>query len=139
MNYDAEYRDYRVTPRIEEFQGLAALAEEHVRREAAQQGPVAWLDFGCGAGGLMRFLLDRRMLGTGARPRRVDPAGVDVGSYVDRLRRDGLNVYTPPGLNALPDGSFDIISLIEVVEHLEHPLEVLALCSRLLKPGGLLL
>jgi SAM-dependent methyltransferase len=139
VNYDAEYRNYQVTPRIEEFQGLAALADEHVGLEPARPDPVAWLDFGCGAGGLIRFLLDRRVLGAGTRRLRVDPAGVDVGSYADRLRRDGLNIYTPAGLNALPDGSFDIISLIEVVEHLEHPLEALALCSRLLKPGGLLL
>jgi len=61
-------------------------------------------------------------------------------SYAERLRtHDGLAVYSAEGLATLASGSFDVISLIEVIEHVERPLEVLTAVSRWLKPGGLLL
>ena len=35
-----------------------------------------------------------------------------------------------------PDNSFDVISMIGVVEHLPHPLDTLKIVHRLLQPGG---
>lgn len=36
------------------------------------------------------------------------------------------------------DGSFDVVTLWDVIEHTLHPREMLARCYRLLKPGGVL-
>jgi 2-polyprenyl-3-methyl-5-hydroxy-6-metoxy-1,4-benzoquinol methylase len=38
----------------------------------------------------------------------------------------------------LPDNSFDVVTLFEVVEHLKDPLSLLKECKRILKPAGIL-
>jgi len=42
-------------------------------------------------------------------------------------------------LQALPSGTFDVISCIEVIEHIPEPRPTLELLARLLAPDGLLL
>lgn len=142
LDYAAEYRDYASTPRIEEFRGLTDLvAAELARRSTGDVPPVLrWLDFGCGAGGLLKWLRDLGQTRVNGRAIPIEPSGSDVGVYADRLReRDGFRILDERELAALPDAAFDVISLIEVIEHVERPGELLALCSRLLAPGGLLL
>jgi SAM-dependent methyltransferase len=66
--------------------------------------------------------------------------GHDVGPYAEKLQRDdGFRILDLAGLAAEPGARYDVISLIEVVEHIEFPDPVFALVARLLKPGGLLL
>lgn len=143
VHYEAEYEDYASTPRIEEFRGLVQLVEEHFARTGhleSQPPLIRWLDFGCGAGGLLKYLRDRASLDVAGTTAAIDVSGFDMGAYVGRLReRDGLQVYTEEELRALSDGAFDVVSLIEVIEHMERPADVLAQCSRLLRPEGLLL
>jgi len=134
VDYESEYRDWRSTDRGLEFEDLAAIAQ---RRFASQPGPpLRWLDFGCGAGGFLKYLRERGSLG--GRP--LDLTGHDVGSFADRLRRDdGFRILDLDALQAEPDARYDAISMIEVLEHLPDPNAPLALIARLLKPGGLLL
>lgn len=142
VNYRAEYEDFRQTDRIYEFEDLLRIASDHLRREtAAPLGPtVHWLDFGCGAGGLLKFLRETGRIGTANGPLPLELVGSDVGSYSTRLRTEaGFHIIAPDELGALPERSFDIISAIEVLEHIAEPAPVLKLLSRLLKPGGLLL
>lgn len=142
VNYRAEYEHYARTDRIHEFNDLLRLATCHLSRSDAPPGtgPVRWLDFGCGAGGLLKFLRDQRTVDSATGPRPLELVGSDVGSYSDRLRReDGFQILAPGELAALPDGTFDLISAIEVLEHIAHPAPVLRLLARLLKPGGFLL
>ena len=72
VDYETEYRDYRRTDRALEFADLTRLAENHFSpslRLPVPSSPVApssvfrWLDFGCGAGGLLKFLRERGTLG----------------------------------------------------------------------------
>ena len=146
VDYAAEYADYRATDRILEFNDLARLAAAHFAAPAplALRPPpgesLAWLDFGCGAGGLLKFLADRKTLSIADRPRPLEITGHDVGSYADLLRtQDGFRILNLAELQALPDAQFDVISLVEVIEHIEYPDPVIALVARLLRPGGLLL
>ena len=137
--YEQEYRDYASTPRVHEFAGLVNAVEKHLR-SGDDAVAVTWLDYGCGAGGLLKFLRDRGTVRVGARPRPVRLMGSDVGSYADRLReRDGFDILSAEALARLADGSCDVITLVEVVEHVAHPLPLLRECRRLLRPGGLLL
>jgi SAM-dependent methyltransferase len=139
VDYESEYRDYRRTDRMLEFGDLERVAASHVAG-ALPEGPVDWLDFGCGAGGLLKYLADRKELRAGARRWPVRVTGSDVGVYADRLRReDGFRILGLDDLAAEPAARYDIISLIEVVEHIEYPDPVFALMARLLRPGGLLL
>ena len=146
VDYESEYTDYRSTDRWLEFQDLARLARAHFSETASSTsstdapGPLAWLDFGCGAGGLLKYLKKLETLDVGGHARPLQITGHDVGSYADLLRtRDGFSILNREELHALPDAQFDVISLIEVIEHIEYPAPVIALAARLLRPGGLLL
>lgn len=133
VDYEAEYRDWRASDRMREFDDLARIAAQ---RAASGTGPVRWLDFGCGAGGFLKYLRARGELA--GRP--LELTGHDVGSYADQLRaRDGFRILDLDAIAREPEGAYDIVSLIEVIEHLPAPLEPMRLVARLLKPGGLLL
>lgn len=143
VDYETEYNDYRRTDRVLEFDDLARLATAHFARLSAPvplPTPIAWLDFGCGAGGLLKYLTDLKSLRIAGHARPLEITGHDVGSYADLLRtRDGFRILDLTQLQALPDAQFDVISLIEVIEHIEYPEPVITLAARLLRPGGLLL
>ncbi|MBL9211764.1 MAG: class I SAM-dependent methyltransferase, partial [Opitutaceae bacterium] len=133
VDYEAEYNDWKRSDRMLEFDDLARIAATCVAAEAA---PLRLLDFGCGAGGFLKYLRARGELA--GRP--LELTGHDVGSYADLLRdKDGFRILDLDALAREPDASYDIISLIEVIEHLPAPLEPMRLVARLLKPGGLLL
>ena len=137
VDYETEYRDYRRTDRAIEFADLARLAERHLASVSPAPGtPLAWLDFGCGAGGFLKFLRERgSFIG-----RTLELTGHDVGSYAELLETaDGFRILDFEEITRETSGRFDVISMIEVIEHLPDPDTTMALVSRLLKPGGLLL
>jgi 2-polyprenyl-3-methyl-5-hydroxy-6-metoxy-1,4-benzoquinol methylase len=139
VDFESEYRDYRATERIVELEDLLRVASGYIEKNIPA-GPLEWLDFGCGAGGLLKFLRDRGALQLQGKTWPIRVTGHDVGAYADRLRRDdGFRILGPGELAAEPDARYDVISLIEVVEHVEFPDPVFALAARLLRPGGLLL
>ena len=69
VNYDEEYSNYRSTPRRFEFADLVRFAQEHLSGPASagcsRQDGLTWLDFGCGAGGLLEYLRDLGTLNCG--------------------------------------------------------------------------
>jgi SAM-dependent methyltransferase len=139
VDYESEYRDYRSTDRLAEFDDLWRVASGFIAQEIPA-GPVEWLDFGCGAGGLLKYLRDKGGFRQGNRTWPIRVTGHDVGTYADKLRKeDGFRILGPSALAAEPDSRYDVISLIEVIEHIEFPEPVFDLVARLLKPGGLLL
>ena len=87
----------------------------------------AWLDFGCGLGGLVRY---GRSLG-------YQVSGFDEGYASTVLARDAVPAYTAEDL-ARVEGGFDVVTAIEVVEHVVDPIPVFDQMARLLRPGGLL-
>ncbi len=161
VDYETEYRDYRRTDRALEFADLARLAAAHLRagdgRQEAGAGknlslppaslapspasrlpsPVLhWLDFGCGAGGFLKFLRER----TAFAGRPLQLTGHDVGSYAELLKStDRFRILDFDEITREPSATYDVISMIEVIEHLPDPTSAVALLARLLKPGGLLL
>jgi 2-polyprenyl-3-methyl-5-hydroxy-6-metoxy-1,4-benzoquinol methylase len=140
VDYASEYADYRATDRILEFEDLARLASDYFSATPHSDSPLRWLDFGCGAGGLLKFLSARKTLSVSGRARPIEVTGHDVGSYADLLRNhDGFRILNLDELQRHSHAQFDVISLIEVIEHIEYPDPVIALAARLLRPGGLLL
>ncbi len=142
VNYQAEYRDYMQTPRVHEFADVMRIARAHLSRTKCndRSEELHWLDFGCGAGGLLKFLRDKGVLDVGGRMKRIVPAGFDVGAYAERLASiDKFKIWKWNELNQLPEHSFEVITCIEVVEHLEEPMPIFRLLGRLLKKDGLLL
>jgi len=144
VNYQREYSDYRSTSRRFEFEGLVRFAREHLcdpalARPSGREG-VTWLDFGCGAGGLLKYLRDLGELVCNGVHLPLHPVGHDVGSYSERLKNhDGFEILGLDELATSCVDRFDIISCIEVVEHIPNPRGVIKLLARSLKPGGLLI
>jgi SAM-dependent methyltransferase len=86
-----------------------------------------WLDFGCGNGGQVRHVTAR--IG-------CDIAGTDTGEIVGAARDKGIRILDERELSAW-DGTCDVVTAIEVLEHLTDPLAALRRIRALLKPGGL--
>ena len=87
------------------------------------------MDFGCGNG----FLLDE------ARKRGWNVYGVEFDSrYVANGKKKGINVKQAPVTAADFDVSFDVITCIEVIEHVTHPASEIQLFHSTLRAGGLL-
>jgi SAM-dependent methyltransferase len=87
------------------------------------------LDVGCGAGA---FLARMRDLGW-------EVLGLEPDPRAARVAREtfGLEVVAASLQEAeLPEGSFDVVTLNHVVEHVPDPVDLLAGCRRVLRPGG---
>lgn len=92
--------------------------------------PGSLLDVGCGDGTL---LLSARALGWSVRGVEFDPAAVRAS------RERGLDVTHGGLLDAsFASASFDAVTLVHVIEHLQNPLEVMTEARRLLRPNGVL-
>ena len=124
VDYAFELEHPKQTVRIFEWEGILNAVRHHYWE--GLEG-VRWLDYGSGTGGLVRFLRDRR----------IEGFGFDVGGYADRARTRGIQILMPSEL-AERRGSFDIVSLIEVLEHIPDPVSLLQSVRELLRPGGLL-
>lgn len=65
VDYEAEYLHYSSSPRRFEFENLVELAVQHLgtpRKVLSEARRVDWLDFGSGAGGLLKYLRDLKVL-----------------------------------------------------------------------------
>src|SRR3954454_19672450 len=88
------------------------------------------LDVGCGTGTMLGYL---SAFGT-AR-------GIDADdSAVDYARRRGATAdHVPPGPLPFSDASFDLVTALDVLEHIADDRAALAEMRRVLRPGGTLL
>jgi SAM-dependent methyltransferase len=121
-------------------QFIAVKARWLLRREPdLRTGGVSLLDYGCGAGDLMRVLAE-----LGARP-SFTGCDVSAGMLEQAARRWPERFGPPPALASqdgartpFADGQFDIATISAVLHHVapaERP-AVYAELGRLLKPGG---
>lgn len=84
-----------------------------------------WLDYGCGNGGLVRWVRERT-------PARC--VGFEEGWIADTARKHGIPILDEAEIDA--SGPFDVITAIEVLEHVVDPKAFVAKIARLLAPGG---
>jgi SAM-dependent methyltransferase len=87
-----------------------------------------WLDVGCGRGTLLRA----------AAAEGWEAVGTEIApAIVEAVRARGLDARL--GLTHeldLPSGGFDVVSAIEVLEHVPDPDAFIGEAARLLRPGG---
>ena len=85
------------------------------------------LDVGTGMGALLEE----------ANALDFDAEGVDVSlPLVERARARGLRVHLGTASSIAPDGGFDVVTLLDVIEHVDDPRSVLTAIRRLLRPTG---
>ena len=89
--------------------------------ETAGKKQITSLDFGCGNAGLVRFLREGGLNAIG-----VDRVPVD----------NDMKEFVYPDIDSLPDVKFDLITAVEVFEHLHDPVAVLEKLRPLLAEGG---
>ena len=89
------------------------------------------LDVGCGVGIFLSV----------AKKQGWNVTGQDTSSFaVNYCRRKGFKVFNEP-LDSVPfaPGTFDLITLWDVIAHIENPSAYLKTCYKLLKPNGCLI
>jgi 2-polyprenyl-6-hydroxyphenyl methylase/3-demethylubiquinone-9 3-methyltransferase len=93
------------------------------------------LDVGCGGG-----ILSESLAAAGAEVTAIDivEKSLDIGRL--HLLESGVSVdyqcITAEELATTMAGSFDVVTCLEMLEHVPAPNSVVAACSQLLKPGG---
>jgi len=104
-------------------------------RSVVDLGGKRVLDVGCGGG-----LLSEGLARAGARVTGVEPGEAAVGAARAHLEVSGLDVDYRQGEvgDLVPEEAegFDVVTCMEVLEHVPDPAQVLADCAALVKPGG---
>jgi 2-polyprenyl-3-methyl-5-hydroxy-6-metoxy-1,4-benzoquinol methylase len=123
VDYEFELAEPERTVRAYEWQGIGQLIQEL----AGDRPHLRCLDFGAGNGGLVRYLNEHT---------QVNAEGFEDGSIAQQARGMGL-----PNRSSADDlgGDYDVVTAIEVIEHVIDPLAELRRIRSLLRPGGLLL
>ncbi|WP_153116472.1 bifunctional 2-polyprenyl-6-hydroxyphenol methylase/3-demethylubiquinol 3-O-methyltransferase UbiG [Rhodocyclus tenuis] len=121
----SEFRPlHEINPlRLEWIDGLAGLAGKRV------------LDIGCGGG-----ILSEGMAGKGARVTGIDLSDKALAVARLHLLESGAAVdyrkVSAEELAAEAPGEFDVVTCMEMLEHVPNPGSVVAACVALVKPGG---
>jgi SAM-dependent methyltransferase len=125
----ARFYDERRSVEIPEF--VAGRLQQTVASlERYRTGLNRWLDVGCGEGTLLRAVGEGGWNGLGTE---VAPAAVEA------LRAAGLDaVLGETGALDLPAEGFDVVSLVEVIEHVQDVDALFADVAGFLRPGGAL-
>ncbi|WP_404474858.1 bifunctional 2-polyprenyl-6-hydroxyphenol methylase/3-demethylubiquinol 3-O-methyltransferase UbiG [Vreelandella venusta] len=93
------------------------------------------LDVGCGGG-----ILSESMAHRGAKVTGIDLGEAPLGVARLHAEESGVEIdYRNISVEALADqqaGSFDIVTCMEMLEHVPDPASVIQACSRLVRPGG---
>lgn len=89
---------------------------------AFQQGRPNVFDYGCGNGLLVKFLRDNGLLAVG----------------FDRYAQESEGIFNHINIQAW-NSSVDVMTMIEVVEHLSEPYKEFDYAFKMLKPGGVLM
>jgi SAM-dependent methyltransferase len=126
---DAEGTESELAKRLNEYNRRLAQRAVGAMQEGAAGSRV--LDVGCGDG---RFLAAMAKLGATVEGLETDP----VAAGLARRRTGGVIHEVPLEDATLPAGTFDLVSLLHVLEHVPDPRATLTEAKRLLKPGGTL-
>jgi 2-polyprenyl-6-hydroxyphenyl methylase/3-demethylubiquinone-9 3-methyltransferase len=107
---------------------------DYIRQRANLDGSRI-LDVGCGGG-----ILAESMATKGATVTGIDMAEKPLGVARLHQAESGTNVEylrsTAEELAEARAGEFDVVTCLEMLEHVPSPAKIIAACTKLVKPGG---
>ena len=93
------------------------------------------LDVGCGGG-----ILTEALAKAGAQATGIDLSEESIKAAKYHAQQQGLNIdYRYESIESVAEkhaGEFDVVTCMEMLEHVPEPAKTIAACSKLLKPGG---
>lgn len=114
------------------FVARRRILSDFIAREVELPADARILEIGCGTGHNFEML---------GRFGRIDAIEIDDGARALASRRLGRPVGTAPlpELTGIADGTYDLVALLDVLEHIEDDKASLASIQRKLAPGGRIL
>ena len=123
-----DYGDYYSAANLQERPLVRARLAQVVASLEPYRRTGRWLDVGCGAGTLMRAAADAGW--------QVEGTEVSEGAAV-AVREAGFEVHVGDlAALDLPAGGYDVVSMVEVVEHVPDADALLRRVAELVRPGG---
>jgi len=106
-----------------------------IEHRAGGLGGRRVVDVGCGGG-----ILSEAMARRGARVVGIDLANEALAAAREHAHDTGIEIdYRGIGTEALArrePGSFDVVTCMEMLEHVPDPAAIVTACAQLVKPGG---
>lgn len=114
---------------------------DHFGRDAKKRGVfqgLTLIDIGCGGG-----LIAEPMRRMGFEVTAVDASSENIGTARTHAAEQGLDIAyraaTVEQMEAGGAGPFDVVLVLEIIEHVADPATFLKTCSRLVAPGGIMI
>ncbi len=120
---DYSYIDERDNHKFNSYVWKARIKKIHKYKKSG-----TFLDIGCSFGGLLS-----------SAQKYYDVYGVDISDFASKYC-ESINMKIHKGtLNDAPfkENSFDVITMIELIEHIKDPVNFIKKTASILKPGGL--
>ncbi|QEL65669.1 3-demethylubiquinone-9 3-methyltransferase [Oryzomicrobium terrae] len=131
---DLAHRWWDPNSEFKPLHDINPLRLDWIERNAGLAGKKV-LDVGCGGG-----LLSEGMAARGADVTGIDLSEKALGVARLHLLESGKHVdYRLIAAEALAEespGTYDIVTCLEMLEHVPDPAQTIAACARLVKPGG---
>jgi SAM-dependent methyltransferase len=111
------------------YQARRKILEDLIRRSIRPPGNAQILEIGCGTGHNLEML---------GKFGRVDAVELDDESRAIAEKRLGRAIVSArlPELAGIPDGKYDLIAALDVIEHIDEDAPAIAAIAGKLKPGG---
>lgn len=126
---DASYHATLKDPASEAWVSMAAIARQHMAFVGTITGGGKLLDVGCSTGLLLNL----------ARKAGFTVKGVEFSDDSAGFARSHFGLTVDPGSIhdcRDPDGTYDVLTMFDVIEHVPDPMADMNAAMRLLKPGG---
>ena len=126
IDYDTDPERFRINSLAARKFGLVDDVHEEVAGRFASEGIDRVLDVGCGKGRLLGLLRDMG----------VPAVGLDA-SLTMLKATSGSRVFGDARMLPFPENTFGGTAALYMLYHLEDPVQAVAECHRVLRPGGL--